>query len=1303
MSSFWQKIALNALLLLFLVHFASADTYTVDTTADADLSACTAAPNDCSLRGAINRANGNGVPDTVAFSIPGSGFKTLVPATPLPALTGPQTFIDGNSQPGYNGLPLIVLSGAQIPAPALANGLPITTSGCRVRGLTLYGWGNAIAISGAQGVNNLIEGCLIGTDVLGRSVPSSTNNTGIAITGGAQNNTIGGRTTVQRNIISANRAQGVLIAGRGTTLNKIWGNYIGTDRYGNALGDMEQRNGVGVALQNNASNNAIGGDSGAGNLISGNRISGVYLHTANGNGIYGNRIGTDATGLKAIGNGMPGSGGFGSGAGVYLQFSENCSIGGNSGERNIISGHTTNGILIDGSHNTVASNYIGVDATGTKALGNLNGIAILNNGSNNNVIGGPGTGNVISGNDTGILADSFSENQPFSGQHLIEGNFIGTNARATAAVPNRIGISLRQTSDNRIGRPSRASRNLIAGNSETNIHLSRANRNRIEGNFIGTNSSGSAPLGSFSTIAGIHLETASRANQIGGPSIEARNLISGHAGGGIFINAFSDGNTVQNNYIGVDATGTKAVPNGVDGIVINASVENTIGGALRNVISGNNGHGILMANTSSATNAGKNTIAGNYIGLNARGDGVLGNKTGIIISFNAPECIIGSSDLALRNVISGNGNGAFISGGVVFEGTVNAHTIINCYIGTDATGNKSGFGNNGPGVLLYGADSNRIGVAGAPRNVISGNARSNIYIRRGNHNTIQNNFIGLKANGNEPMLPHSDQSFAQYGINIEGDRLNNIISTGNVIGGTQPGARNVISGNQYIGISNDPTGASVSGTVIQGNFIGTNAAGDTAVPNVYAGIRDGGTDTLIGGTTPQARNVISGNGVASLPGSFGILAGGFNSKVQGNFIGTNARGTAALPNVFAGVAVVGSGVTVGGTTSRPGTGAGNLISGNAQHGVTIESSFSSSSVNTRVVGNLIGTDVTGTNAVPNGAGVTLYGGGGTFIGNGAPSGRNIISGNSGPGIRSSLLQSTSRASSTRIQGNYIGTNISGQAALPNLNGIQLTYSIGTIIGGSTTRPGTGAGNLISGNRSAGITTSGEGFTIFVYGNAIGVAADGTTPLPNTSVNGVGGWGLHLESAALHIGAPGELSNLIAYNEAAGVAVGPNGRSEGYSIRGNRIFNNGGLGIDLGDDGPTLNDLGDVDTGPNSLQNFPILTQALQSEPGAPLVLSGTFDSTTNRQFAIDVYASSTPDPSGYGEGQIYLGSFNISTSGGAVNFNRSLDVDVDLNGKFISLTASDVDFAQTSEFSQVVAVNASPIEADDAAVDEPSQ
>jgi CSLREA domain-containing protein len=1289
----WHKIAALGVFSLSLACFpVAADTFTVDTTADADLSACTASPNDCSLRGALNRANANSVPDTVAFSIPGSGFKTLVPATALPTLTDPQTFIDGNSQPGYNGLPLIVLSGAQIPAPALANGLHITTSGCRIRGLTLYGWENAIAISGALGVNNQVEGCLIGTDVLGRSVPSSTNNTGIAIKGSAQDNTIGGRTTAERNVISANRAQGVLIADQGTTLNKIWGNYIGTDRYGNALGEMEQRNGVGVALQNNTSNNAIGGDSGAGNLISGNRMSGVHLHTANGNGIYGNRIGTDATGQKAIGNGPLGSSlGFGSGSGIYLYFSESCFIGsGSIGDRNIISGHAGHGIMIVGSSNTVAANYIGLDITGTKALGNLNGIAMLNNGSTNNVIGGPGTGNVISGNGVGIITDSFSSDQPFSGHHLIEGNLIGTNARGTAAVPNQIGISLRQTSDNRIGRPLRASRNLISGNSEANLHLFRANRNLIEGNFIGTNSSGSAPLGNFSTVAGISV-VISRANQIGGPSIEARNIISGHAGHGIFISGSSN-NAVQNNYIGVDATGTKAVPNGKDGILMDLAPENTIGGTLRNVISGNLGHGISII----GSHSGANTVAGNFIGLNARGDGVLGNgAAGILINQGAQRCTIGSTDIALRNVISANADG------VVIQGTgITAHTIINCYIGTDATGNKPGFGNKEMGISISGAHENRIGVPGAPRNVVSGNSWSNIAIRSSNRNTIQNNFIGPKANGNESLLPYSDQIFVGYGISIQGDRPNDIISTGNLIGGTQSGARNVISGNQYVGIFNF---ASVSNTVIQGNFIGTNAAGDTAVPNAYAGLLDSGDGTLIGGTTPQARNVISGNGVASRPGSYGILAGGFDSKVQGNFIGTNARGTAALPNLFAGVAVVGSGVTVGGITSRPGTGAGNLISGNVQHGVTIDSSPSSSSVDARVADNLIGTDATGTKAVPNGAGITLYGGGGTFIGNGAPSGRNIISGNSGPGIQSAFSQSTSRASSTRIQGNYIGTNISGQAALPNLNGIQLSYSIGTIIGGSTTRPGTGAGNLISGNRSAGIATSEQGFTIFVYGNAIGVAADGTTPLPNTSVNGVGGWGLHLESAALNIGAPGELSNLIAHNEAAGIAVGPNGRSEGYSIRGNRIFNNGGLGIDLGDDGPTLNDTGDVDSGPNSLQNFPILTQALQNEPGAPLVLSGTFDSTADRQFAIDVYASSTPDPSGHGEGQTYLGSFNISTSGGAVNFNRSIDVDVDLSGKFISLTASDVDYPQTSEFSQVVAVNAAPIGADNTAVDEPSQ
>ena len=1292
------KAVFNAVLLLSLTHLAAADIFTVDTTSDANLSACTTRPGDCSLRGAINRANANTVEDAITFNIPSIGFQTIAPVTGLPALTDDRTLIDGNSQPGYNGLPLIVLTGAG----SQANGLSITAAGCRVRGLTLYGWENAIQISGEGADVNRIEGCFIGTDSYGAAVPAATNNTGVAITTGADNNIIGGTTPAQRNIISANRTRGIWVSGPGTTRNRILGNYIGPDRYGRAFGQEAQRNNYGVTLEGASENNIGGAEAGAGNLISGNRADGVRLFNSHNNSIAGNRIGTDAAGRSAIGNGSAGHG-------IYVTASDHNIIGGAQvGARNIISGNLRSGVLLyAASHNVVAGNYIGLDATGSRAVPNsFAGVGILGSPDNTrgNTIGGLGgiggvagagasgnLGNVISGNDIGVGMSPDALSSFFNGpkENVVVGNFIGTNARGTEAIPNRLGVFLERAERNLIGRPTKGARNVVAGNSEANIKLFSTRVNAISGNFIGTNSSGTAPLGDSSSTVGILLEN-SFLNTVGGPAIEARNIVSGHAGHGIeLVGELSFNNVVQNNYIGLDARGSSAVPNGKSGIaLLNGAKDNSIGGEARNIISGNREQGILI----SGAGTDNNRVAGNFIGLNARGDGALGNiGGGVVITQGAQHCTLGSTNPALRNVISGNGsNGSSNSYGIRIEGdNTELHTILNCYIGTDATGNKSGFGNNGAGIVIFNSNGHRIGVPGAPRNVISGNARNNVEITNANRNIVQNNFIGPKADGSGALVQPTNAITFTGGILIQGSNFYpDDASTGNLIGGTQEGTRNVISGNQHFGISSLNRG--VTNTLIQGNFIGTNAAGDSPISNGRYGILDGGTGTLVGGTTPQARNVISGNGITLNSGlTAGIVMISPNGRVQGNFIGTNARGTEALPNLGVGV-YTGDGVTVGGETNRPGTGAGNVIAGNGQSGVVIDQSHSPSQDNVRVLGNLIGTNLRGTQSLPNGAGVIVYGGRNAAIGSGEVSGRNIISGNRGPGVQTSFLENVSLAFNTRIQGNYIGTDISGQAALPNGRGIQVDYSYGTIIGGATARPGTGAGNLISGNLSAGVYVGGEAATMYAYGNAIGVAADGTTPLPNTSLNGVGGWGISLNGLAYYIGAPGELSNLIAHNEAAGVAVGPNGRSNGYSIRGNRIFNNGGLGIDLGDDGVTLNDEGDVDTGANDLQNYPVLLSATQSAPSAPLVLRGTLDSTPDQQFTVDVYASSVPDPSGYGEGEIYLGSFPVSTSGGAVSFSQSLDVDADLEGQFISLTASNVEVPQTSEFSPAIEINNAP-------------
>ena len=105
-------------------------------------------------------------------------------------------------------------------------------------------------------------------------------------------------------------------------------------------------------------------------------------------------------------------------------------------------------------------------------------------------------------------------------------------------------------------------------------------------------------------------------------------------------------------------------------------------------------------------------------------------------------------------------------------------------------------------------------------------------------------------------------------------------------------------------------------------------------------------------------------------------------------------------------------------------------------------------------------------------------------------------------------------------------------------------------------------------------------------------------------------------------------NQIAYSGGAGIDL-LSGSPTGISIRSNSIYSNAGLGIDLGNDGVTANDFGDGDTGPNNLQNFPVISQV---SAGNTTLITGSLNSTPNTSFNLDFYASGTTDPTGYGEG-----------------------------------------------------------------------
>ena len=836
----------------------------------------------------------------------------------------------------------------------------------------------------------------------------------------------------------------------------------------------------------------------------------------------------------------------------------------------IINRFSQNGIVLQSIGNTIMGNFIGTNATGTSALANGGDGVLVSSGQSNNTIGGTTTAarNVISGNTLyGIEIAGLGTNA-----NLVDGNFIGTDINGSAAVPNILGGMLIQDgpANNIVGGTSAGAGNLISGNTGPGVTLrgGLTTANLVQGNFIGTNAAGAAALGN--NADGVLINNTASGNTVGGLTAGAGNLISGNAAGGVDIkDASTSNNLVEGNLIGTDAAGSVRIANGNSGVLIaNSSSNNTIGGTsagARNVISGNSVNISISGNGTTG-----NLVQGNYVGTNAAGTGVVTTVAtiGVFIQSGATNNTVGGTSAAARNLISGTLNGVDIDG----SGTT-GNIVAGNYIGTDVTGTSSL--SNGTGVLLANnAGNNTIGgtTVGA-RNVISGNLGGAVSISAASNNFVQGNFIGTDPTGNV-------RNANGGGVGLGGGASNN------TIGGTSPGAGNVISGNSFVAIQLD--GSGTSGNLVQGNFIGTNSAGNASMANgagVY--ITNRASNNVIGGTTAAARNIISGN-------ADGIVMVSGSNTVQGNFIGTDVTGTFAIGNIDAGVRLAGvSNNVIGGTA----VGAGNVISGSFQYGIDI---YSGSFANT-IQGNLIGTNAAGTAAIANVSdGVRIGIGSDNTIGGTTAGAGNIISGNGGSGIDIIGIGTNGNI----VQGNFIGTTALGAALANYINGVRIEAGAsGNIIGGTAA----GAGNIIAFNPKGVVVTS------------------------NTAV--------------------------------------------GNAIEGNTIYSNTGLGIDLNDDGVTPNTPGGPHTGPNNLQNYPVLTSVMFNNNNANI--SGTLNSAASTAFRLEFFSNAACDPSGHGQGRSFLGFQNVSTDGSG---NASFSASFSTINPSISATATDP-AGNTSEFS----------------------
>jgi CSLREA domain-containing protein len=445
------------------------------------------------------------------------------------------------------------------------------------------------------------------------------------------------------------------------------------------------------------------------------------------------------------------------------------------------------------------------------------------------------------------------------------------------------------------------------------------------------------------------------------------------------------------------------------------------------------------------------------------------------------------------------------------------------------------------------------------------------------------------------------------------------------------------------------------GNVIEGNYIGTDVTGTEALGNSNAGVNIGSSDNLIGGTTPAARNVISGN----LEGVTIADPDATGNMIQGNYIGTDASGTVALGN-RAGILLLAPGNVIGGDRDD----ARNVISGN-DNGVNLGNSDATGN---QVLGNYIGPDVSGTQAIGNTEhGVAVWDGASdNTIGGRAPGAGNIISANGIHGI--SIVGSETR--DNVVRGNFIGTDRTGTQVLGNgERGVHIEEGAsGNVIGGRRS----GSPNVISGNRG-GVRITGDASWNRVYGNYIGTDVSGTLDLGNM-LGGViilgGAWNNRVGGTL-----PG-LGNRIGFSGRAGIRFLPNA-GPGNAILGNSIFASGNpdnsLGIDLGGGGVTPNDPGDGD----NVQNFPVLWSATGSS------VTGMLHSKPDAEFRLEFFANSDCDLSGHGEGETYLGDGTVDTDGsGDGVFDVTLSEAL-TPGMFVTATATDPD-NNTSEFSECV-------------------
>jgi CSLREA domain-containing protein len=923
--------------------------------------------------------------------------------------------------------------------------------------------------------------------------------------------------------------------------------------------------------------------------------------------------------------------------------------------------------LTSNSGCVVAGNFIGTNAAGTAASGNLHGVFV--NGANNSTIGGTTAAdrNIISGSKPGgnqgvQIAGTVTGN-------VVKGNYIGTNAAGTAAVPNSgDGIRVVSSTSTVIGGTTALEANVIAGNTLSGIRIN-GDGTVVKGNFIGTNSAG-AVLGNGD--AGIQIVSANN-SIIGGAAAGEANTIanSGNGKAGVFVQS-GTGNAIRANSI--HDNGGLGIDLGTGGLTANDTGDPDTGA--------NNLQNFPVITSSKVTGPTK-TIKGT---LNS-----IASQSFTIEFFANTTCDgsgngEGSTYLGSTPVTTdGSGNGSFTFHPV----TLSVGDVITA-TATDSGNNTSEFSAcfttiaGTPGTLQFSAantNDTELNSSTHPVTITvtrTGGLDGDVSVHYATSDGTATAGSDYDATSGDFTWLEGDGASKTFDVTIHGDTTYEANETVNLTLSSVQVASLGSPSTATITIINDdtPPATLTVNTTDDNDFTAClvahcslreaiNAANfnvDTNTINFDISISDPQRNSTTGVFTispasalPTITNPVTVNGYTQTPCATNSAP---CAKENTLTVGSDAVLLIEINGANAG----GYGLRMSASNS---TIKGLVINRSTQSEIEI------TGAGDVVRGNFLGSDASGTADLGNTvrAGIEINGTNGNTIGGSSAAERNVISGGNGWGIF--LING---ASGNTVRNNYIGTDKTGTADLGNTND-------GVLIDNRTNN--SILGNLISGNDANGIlirNNSAGGTANIVRGNLIGTKSDGTTGLGN------GGHGIKDERTAAGssdgntIGGTGAgEANTIAFNGGDGVFVNSSDPAfiTGTSIRGNSIYSNTGLGIDLAPDGVTPNDANDPDTGANNLQNFPIITEALV---GGTNTIKGTLNSTPGQTFTIDFYDSPTCDGSGNGEGKVYLGSTITTTTDGNGDVSFSFVTTAVTAGDYITATATD-SAGNTSEFS----------------------